>query len=175
MCWSGVRISDLNAFCDIPKDGDIVRIFNKKTSKEAIIPLFPEAKKIFEKYNHKVPRISGQKLNAGLKVLGEMIPGLNRNEQIQYNRGGKIIKETIPRYKLLCNHCGRRTLINTLINLGFEDRDIMVISGHTTMKSYEVYIKKKKGAAVKNILQQFNKMMELQSAANPLISVKETI
>ncbi len=167
MCWSGVRISDLTSFCDIDKDGvDVVIIVNKKTGKEAVIPLFPQSKKIFEKYNNEVPRISDQKINKGLKEIGVMIKGLNRKIQISYNRGGEQIKEMVPRYSLLSNHCGRRTLINTLVNLRFDYKDIMVISSHATIKTFETYVKKNKVGVVKNMLKQYNEQLSNQSKKN---------
>lgn len=164
MSWSGVRISDLTAFCDIDKDGlEVVVIKNQKTGLDAVIPLFPQAKKIFEKYNNDVPRISDQKINEGLKEIGKMIKGLNRKIHIKYNRGGIIKTEMVPRYSLLTNHCGRRTLITTLVNLGFDYKDIMVVSSHTTLKSFETYIKKNKEGAVKSMLKQYQQSVINQS------------
>ena len=172
MCWSGVRISDLTSFCDIDKDGlEVVVIVNKKTGNEAVIPLFPQSKKIFEKYNNDVPRISDQKINDGLKELGKMIKGLNRRIQIKYNRGGEIKTEIVPRYTMLTNHCGRRTLITTLVNLGCDYKDIMVVSSHVTLKSFETYIKKNKEGAVKSMLKQYQQRVSNQlpnSTANTL-------
>lgn len=165
MCWSGVRISDLTSFCDIDKDGlEVVVIVNKKTGNEAVIPMFPQSKKIFDKYNNDVPRISDQKINEGLKEIGKMIKGLNRKIQIKYNRGGEIKTEMVQRYSLLTNHCGRRTLITTLVNLGFDYKDIMVVSSHVTLKSFETYIKKNKVGAVKSMLKQYQQRVTNQSS-----------
>jgi site-specific recombinase XerD len=168
MCWSGVRISDLTSFCDIDKDGlEVVVIVNKKTGNEAVIPLFPQSKKIFEKYNNDVPRISDQQINKGLKEIGVMIKGLNRKEQIKYNRGGEIKTEMVPRYTMLTNHCGRRTLITTLVNHGFDYKDIMVVSSHVTLKSFEAYIKKNKVGAAKKMLKQFNERLSILPPITP--------
>ena len=130
-----------------------------------------ESKKIFEKYNNDVPRISDQKINDGLKELGKMIKGLNRKIQIKYNRGGEIKTEMVPRYTMLTNHCGRRTLITTLVNLGCDYKDIMVVSSHVTLKSFETYIKKNKEGAVKSMLKQYQQRVTNQlpnSTANTL-------
>jgi hypothetical protein len=122
--------------------------------------------KIFEKYNNEVPRISDQKINKGLKEIGVMIKGLNRKIQISYNRGGDQINEMVPRYSLLSNHCGRRTLINTLVNLRYDYKDIMVISSHATIKTFETYVKKNKVGVVKNMLKQYNEQLTNQSKNN---------
>lgn len=106
-------------------------------------------------------------MNEGLKEIGKMITGLNRNTHIKYNRGGVVKEEFIPRYTLLSNHCGRRTLINTLVNLGYEYKDIMVISGHSTLKNFEAYIKKNKEGVVKNMLKKYNEQFNNQSSKVP--------
>jgi hypothetical protein len=102
-----------------------------------------------------VPRVSDQKINEGLKEIGQMITGLNRKIQISYNRGGKKIVEMVPRYQLLSNHCGRRTLVTNLVNQGFDYTTIMAISGHTSLKNFEGYIKRNKVGSVRNLLNEF--------------------
>ncbi len=92
---------------------------------------------------------------------------LNRKIQIKYNRGGEIKTEMVPRYTMLTNHCGRRTLITTLVNHGFDYKDIMVVSSHVTLKSFEAYIKKNKVGAAKKMLKQFNERLSILPPITP--------
>jgi integrase len=163
MCWSGVRISDLTTFCNIPKNEDTVRIFNEKTGREAIIPLFPQAKRIFEKYNNNIPRISDQQLNKGLKEIGKYIKGLNESIQIKYHKGGKEVKKIVKRHTLLKNHCGRRTLVTTLVNLRFKYEVIMVITSHTSIKNFEKYIKNNNVSAVSEMLNEYKQLLKINA------------
>jgi len=57
---------------------------------------------------------------------------------------------------MLTLHVGRRTAITRLANMGIPAHQIMIISGHKTMKSYEKYIKSNKIDDLRNIIRIVN-------------------
>jgi hypothetical protein len=48
-------------------------MIRKKTNRKILAPLLPKAKRILEKYDHALPRISNQKFNAYLKEIGVVV------------------------------------------------------------------------------------------------------
>ena len=119
LCWTGLRISDLKSFIQIPKDNEIITITNKKTRDQAHIPIFPQARKILDKYKETPPKhISEEKMRKYLKEIGVKIEGLKRSLEVTYTQGGKRVKIIKKRYELLSLHVGRRTLATHLVRLG---------------------------------------------------------
>ena len=53
---------------------------------------------------------------------------------------GEVIRQ---RWELVCSHTARRSAVTSLFDTGLLDtRDIMSISGHTTQKHFEQYIRR---------------------------------
>jgi site-specific recombinase XerD len=162
MCWTGLRISDFRDFIDAPKEGDIITVINQKTGQEAHIPLFPAAKKIIEKYNGVLPKlISEQKMRNYLKIIGGKTEKLKTSIQIEYTKGGKKIKERKPRYKLLGLHTARRTLATTLYRYGVGLEEIMLITGHRTIRSLKKYLKVTEREILGNVLKQVQERISI--------------
>ncbi|MHA8103791.1 tyrosine-type recombinase/integrase [Aquirufa nivalisilvae] len=144
LCWTGLRISDFSQFNSFDRSSqEVITLHNEKTDSEIHIPIFPMAKRILDKYNGRFPRmIKEQKLNESIKVIGKMVPGLNRSIQIKYTKGGEVVKETLKRYQLLVLHCARRTLATMLVTeLGIDLSTVCLITGHKSIKTLEIYLK----------------------------------
>lgn len=99
-----------------------------KSGIEALIPLFPDAKCILDKYTEtnllnepilNLPRVSNQKYNAYLKEIAEIV-GIN---------------------KRLTTHAGRRTFSQRLSDRGVDGEVIMKMMGHSSPKTtFEHYV-----------------------------------
>lgn len=141
-CYTGLRYSDysiLNA-TNI-KDG-FFEVEQTKTEKAITIPIHPVVKKIFDKYNNKLPEsISNQKSNNYLKDVGEMLPELKIPVTITYTKGGDKITETHPKWVLLTTHTARRSFATNEYLAGTPSITIMAVTGHTTETSFLKYIK----------------------------------
>jgi len=73
---------------------------------------------------------------------------------------GEIIRQ---RWELVSCHTTRRSMITTLHKSGlFSDREIMSVSGHTTIKSYEKYMKVKKTERATSIYEKFKAAKEVK-------------
>lgn len=81
-----------------------------KVNSEAIIPLFNATKKILEKYNFQLPKITNQRYNAYLKEVAEIV-GIN---------------------KTLTTHTARKTFANLALNEGFSIEVVSKMLGHCT-------------------------------------------
>ena len=155
MCWTGLRISDFRNFIDMPKEGDIVTTINQKTRQEAHIPLFPATRRIIDKYNGILPRlISEQKMRDYIKVIGSDVKTLKRSVEVEYTKGGKRVKVLKKRFEMLGLHTARRTLATTLYKYDISLEDIMLITGHRTIKSLKKYLKVSDRDVLKDVLKR---------------------
>jgi len=123
-----------------------ITIKRAKTSKELMVPLFPEAEKIIEKYKHSTtsdkifPTISNQKFNTYLKDIAIL---------------AKIDKR-------VTHHTARKTFASTV--LLYNDVPMEIVSellGHSSMKITQDYYGK---IIRKKVSQEYNK---LQQRINP--------
>lgn len=161
LCWTGLRISDFSQFNSFDRSSqEVITLHNEKTDTEIHIPIFPMAKRILDKYNGRFPRmIKEQKLNESIKVIGKMVPGLNRSIQIKYTKGGEVVKENVKRYQLLVLHCARRTLATMLVTeLGIDLSTVCLITGHKSIKTLEIYLKHNNKNALTGVINKVRAM-----------------
>lgn len=92
----------------------------------------PEIKRILDKYNYELPRISNQKYNDFLKVLGSLA-GLRKS---------------------LSSHVSRHTFATYLINKGAPIETVAKTLGHSTTKQPQHYAK----LAASKVLADFDKI-----------------
>jgi len=155
MCWTGLRISDFRSFIDMPKVGSIISVINKKTRQTAHIPLFPQARRIIDKYNGNLPKlISEQKMRDYIKEIGCGVQMLTNKVEVEYTKGGKRVKMLVPRYQLLGLHTARRTLATTLYRQGVALSEIMLITGHRKESSLKKYLKVTESEVLLNVLKK---------------------
>jgi hypothetical protein len=79
------------------------------------------------------PVISGQKMNVVIKDLGELA-GLTEMVTIVKQRRNQHIEKTVPKYKLITTHIGRKTFITLSVLLEIQSE---VTMGLTTRHSHE--------------------------------------
>lgn len=127
-CFTGLRVGDL---LSLDRTKNIVTLHgskyiknkNAKTGREVFIKFSPVVASIYEKYGGFPPKITEQKLNKHIKTIFK-IAGFDY-------------------WKKVKSHCMRRSFCTNAYNEG--DRPnvekIMSISGHTTLKSFLIYVK----------------------------------
>lgn len=161
-CFTSLRYSDIANLKRSNVFEDYILVTTIKTYDTLRIELNKYSKAILEKYkdeeyenNLALPVISNQKMNDGLKELGELC-GINEPVSITYYKGSERIDEVYKKYELLTTHCGRRTFISNAIMLGIPPEVVMKWTGHEdyrTMKPYIAIADKEK----KNAMDLFNK------------------
>ena len=96
--------------------------------------LFPKTK-----FGNIVPN---QKFNKHIKEICRIV-GLNRPIQKPvYDWNNKVVDGTDRTYQLwevVTSHIGRRTMIRTYIDVGYDRRTLMSITGHKNYKTLDVY------------------------------------
>lgn len=146
-CFTGLRYSDVAKLkrSDI-KDGFIV-VVTKKTVDGLRIELNKHSQAILDKYKDMkfpkdlaLPIISNVKMNARLKILGQVC-GIDEPTRIVYFQGGVRHEEVFPKWALLTTHCGRRTFVVTALQLGIPSEVIMKWTGHNDFSAMKPYVK----------------------------------
>lgn len=145
-CFTGLRYSDVAKLkrTDI-KDG-FFDVVTQKTHDGLRIELNDHAQAILDKYRNDnikgdlaLPVISNVKMNAQLKVLGQVC-GIDEPTRIVYFQGHERHEQVFPKWALLTTHCGRRTFVVTALQLGIPSEVIMKWTGHSDMKAMKPYM-----------------------------------
>ncbi|MDD5149857.1 MAG: site-specific integrase [Flavobacterium sp.] len=145
-CYTGQRVSDYNGLTSssikIINDKEYFSIKQKKTGAKVNCYITKEIKQIMNlRYNGLPPRkILEKDLNKYIKIIGGM---LKFNEKIEciFKKGGKEIREYIPKYKLIHSHTARRSFCTNMYKNKMPVFDIMLFSGHKSEKEFYKYIR----------------------------------
>jgi integrase len=160
--YCGQRVSDFLRFNKemiIIEDGETcIEFKQKKTEKLMILPLHPKIIKILDRNNGDFPyRISDQKYNQYIKTvcklagISKKIPGKVINLETKRKVSG-----IYPKYELVTSHIGRRSFATNNYNK-IPTSLIMCYTGHSTEKSFLIYIRKPPNDQVKGITKYWKK------------------
>lgn len=129
-CFTGLAYVDLMSFKqeDISElDGyKVIRSNRQKTEQAFITVLIPDAIEILEKYDYQLPKISNQKYNAYLKLVGLYVKDENNRQAIT---------------KKLTSHVARHTYGTYLVNKGVPYEIIARTMGHSNTRMTKHYAK----------------------------------
>ena len=141
-CFTGLRFSD---FTQIKSEniieGNKIKIRTQKTGEIVVIPLHQYVKEILTKYEGRIPRpLTNQKMNEYLKDVGKDVE-LNEMIETSITKGGKLKKDVVKKFDLICTHTARRSFASNLYLADVPAITIMKITGHRTEKSFLRYIR----------------------------------
>lgn len=137
-CHTGVRFGDIirisKARIKKHNDTTILTLNNQKTKERIDVPLSKKVLEILEKYDYNLKLMSSQKTNHyihnALKNIDVFL------EDYEYGIEG----DTLPKYKLVTFHTGRRTFITNLVNNNVNLNAIMKMTGHKKISTLQQYI-----------------------------------
>lgn len=122
-CYTGMAYVDMQSFSkndiQILNEQEIIRSSRTKTDESFILLFLPDAKKIAEKYNYSLPKISNQKYNDYLKLLIAH-PDININKKVT-------------------SHTARHTFATYLLNKGISLETVSKTLGHSSIKQTQLY------------------------------------
>ena len=138
-CYTGLRFSDYSRIRkDNIRDGKL-HLFVKKTKRPLVIPLHNKAADILEKYDYQLAKISNQKTNEYLKEAATEA-GLSANREVRDSKKGERVIIQKPLSELIRSHFGRSTFITIALEKGIPAKDIMAITGHASLSSFQRYM-----------------------------------
>jgi len=139
-CLTGMRYCELKL---VNKRNVFNNIFMLKEDKdptkpERDVPLTKIALDILEKYNYTLPLKSNQKQNDSIK---DIIKFCGFDYDVEYTRIKGVEQETIVKSfnERISTHTARRTFVTIMRNNGASDKTIMSITGHTDIKTFNMY------------------------------------
>lgn len=140
-CYSGLRYSDFKRLDYSNMNDGFITIRTQKTEKDVVIPLHPVIRFILSERGGHLPKsYSNQYFNREIKKIGKMA-GIDEKVNVTHRKGNNSFTKTQPKYELLKTHTARRTFCTNAILSGMAAHQIMKITGHGSLVSFEKYIK----------------------------------
>lgn len=142
-CFTGVRYSDIQNISRDDISGATWTVRTKKTHQIIEIPLSSYPLSILAKYSdfpQPLPIISNQKMNTYLKELCEKANITEPVKVVKY-KGSERIETTYKKFEVVGTHTARRTFISLSLQKGMKPDVIMAITGHTTYRMMQKYLK----------------------------------
>lgn len=116
-----------------------IELIQKKTDTKVIIPIRPELEVILKRHQYHSPYVAEQTVNDYIKIIGNSAK-ITEPVIMEKIRGGKRIKETLPKCEFIKTHTARRSGCTNMFKAGIPTIEIMKISGHQTEKEFLKYI-----------------------------------
>lgn len=143
--YTAQRVSDYNNltsenFIQNPDGSLVVRLRQKKTGVCVSIPVKEELRRILEKYNYDLPRVTDKMINTCIKEVAK-VAGIDCPVVIEVTSGGVLTHETHPKYKLVHSHTARRTAATLMYLAGMDVFNICSVTGHSSVAMLKKYIK----------------------------------
>jgi len=178
LCWTGARFSDLNKVIKVKKGDKYIRYKQQKTKTKVVLPIHDMVRKVFEKYDYKVPTpISNQKFNDELKIAVKAV-GFTENIEINRTIGNKVISTIFEKHQVVSSHTGRRSFCTNSFISKIPTLYIMKASGHKTEKSFLKYIKMTEEEHAEKMAVEWEKIYEKEKSSeisNDIIELNQTI
>lgn len=163
---TGLRYSDvIRLTAENITEERLIKIQAQKTGKTIFAPMTPRVKRIFEKYDYRLPKpISNQKYNEFIKDIARMA-GITTPVARTHTTAGKLTTTTVPKYELVTSHTARRSFATNAYIADVPTLDIMRVTGHKTEKAFLQYIKIDAQETAKKMAKHsfFNRMAVVKS------------
>lgn len=147
--FTGLRYSDYNKVKrdrlvtkTSPAGNEVVgfNVLQQKTRKKLFVPLFPEARKILDKYDGYPPAdLPNQNLNENIKAICRKA-GLTSKMEVTVYNGDVAKSETKELCDLVGTHTARRSFVTLAIEKGEALVDVSAWVGHHSTRETEKYL-----------------------------------
>lgn len=141
--WSGARKSDFKNFLSVINPTTKAFTFrSSKTGEPCEIPAFDGIHRVMKKYDYTFPKpIHETIVLREIKNICKLIPSMNITVEKKYTKGGIAVRELKKKYEMVCIHTARRTIATLLVENGVPDRDVMKLTGHKKLTTFQMYVK----------------------------------
>jgi len=149
--FTALRFSDYSTITlQSVRDG-LIRAVSQKTKIKTAVPIHWIVEDIFKANPQGLPpSVTNQCSNVDLKRIGKLA-GLTEMVEHTKLRGGKLIRQVVPKHTLISTHTARRSACTNMDLAGIPRQAIMAISGHKTEGSFLKYIRCSQEQSAKSI------------------------
>ncbi len=146
------RYSDYSRFNQSWIRDGMINFVQKKTDVPVLIPCSPKLQTILDRNGGRVPQMSSQKYNEGIKDVCRLV-GINSIVQVPASMRkikGWTLDEPIEKWRLCTTHTLRRSGASNLYKSGVPAKVVRYLTGHTSDAALFKYIKidREEGAAI---------------------------
>ncbi len=138
-CYTALRHSDYSRIRPHHIKGEYIEMINQKTKYKVKIPIRPELRTILERHDYSIPELSPQKLNKYIKEVCQLA-GIDGMVQVNETSKGQTVIKSKPKYELMTTHTARRTGATNMYLAGIPAYDIMKLTAHKKLDSFQKYI-----------------------------------
>ncbi len=139
--WTLMRYGDYSSINEFNIREKYIKYNTTKTDTQVIIPIHWQLQRILEKYDGQLPKAPSEPVfNREIKKIAQRA-GIARNEEKREHRGGKTIKNIVPRYQMISSHTARRTGATLLYLDNVPKKQIMMLTGHKKEEHFDRYIR----------------------------------
>lgn len=167
-CFLGQRISDMaklfNGEYKIDEKSNTITFLQQKTKETAIIPLFPIAKELLDKYKDGFKYINftserfDNNINVLIKRIGEKAK-LDEVKSYTEQKGKDVRLVNKPLYQMLHTHTARHTFITIMCRKNVSKDAVIIATGHTDTKMIDnIYLHQTKEDKTKKVVDEFSNL-----------------
>ena len=142
-CYTGFRYSDWVKYRpeNVIEGGKMLRVRQKKTGAEVVVPLHPIAREILDRH-FKSPYgfPSNGTMNYNIKKVARMM-GLTGEVTRSRSVRGQLKSVTMSKFEAISCHTARRSFATNAYLAGLPVKTIMAFTGHRTIAAFERYIR----------------------------------
>ncbi len=138
-CYTGLRHSDYSRIKPEHLNKQFIQIIPIKTKDTVNIPLRQELSQILIKWDYTIPEMTSQELGRYIKEIGQMAGIISKVEIIEIKGNRKEIT-TKSKFEMITSHTARRSFATNMYYDGMNPIDIMKITGHKKLETFQKYI-----------------------------------
>lgn len=114
---------------------------SSKTGEICTFPIHPYVRTILTRWgNDKPKKPINQNMNRYIKEVAELAK-IEEEVETRITKGSKVHVETSKKYELVSTHTARRSLATNLVLRDVSPYVIMKITGHSTLSSFDKYVR----------------------------------
>lgn len=138
-CYTGLRHSDYSRIGPEHIKKEYIHIITVKGKASVNIPNTPPLMNILKKWQYNIPDMTSQELGRYIKEIGQMAD-ITQMVEITEDKGNQTIISKRPKYEMITTHTARRSFATNMFYAGMNSLDIMAITGHKKLDTFQKYI-----------------------------------
>lgn len=144
--YTGARFGDYSRLTMESIRSGKVEYYQNKTGDYVVIPASPKLVNLLRRNGGKAPDVGQVVFNRYIKKVA-MLAGINGEVPLPKDKRKESGKPTY-RWEMVSSHTPRRSLATNLYLKGVTPKEIMAITGHTSLSAFEAYLRISKEQAV---------------------------